>query len=68
MFRHDLYLADLAKVLFDPLLAVFKGLLRRPTTSSNGDEKDQPTKQNRHPADDQRQTYSTHLKIPKGTA
>jgi hypothetical protein len=57
--------ADLAKVLFDPLLAVFKGFLRRATTSANGDEKDQPTEQNCHPADNERQTYSTHLKNPK---
>jgi hypothetical protein len=57
--------AHLAEILFDQLLAVFKGFLRRVTPVANGEEKDQPTKQKRHSTDHQRQTNSTHLKNPK---
>jgi hypothetical protein len=44
--------AHLAKIPLDPLLTVLKGFLRRVTRTANGDEKDQPTKKERHSAHD----------------
>jgi hypothetical protein len=57
--------AQLAKILFDPLLAVLERFVRCRRTAGNGDEKDQTTKEKSHPTDDQRHTQSTHIRNPK---
>jgi hypothetical protein len=57
--------AHLAKILFDPPLAVFERFMRYGTPPTNGDEKDQPTEKKSQPADDQRHTHSTDRKNPE---
>jgi hypothetical protein len=58
--------AHLAKMLIDPLLAIFERLKRRCTPAAKRDAEDQPTKYKSHPADDQRKSHRVHIISLKG--